>query len=48
MEDVLFVIVVGANDAFFDTNASGVQTAGNILRIMKELGKNGGCCVSWI
>jgi phospholipase/lecithinase/hemolysin len=39
--DALYVILIGANDAFFDPNVTGAQTVENVSSIMKKLGKKG-------
>jgi hypothetical protein len=41
VEDVLYVILVGANDAFFGANVTGVQSVRKIASIMEKLGKKG-------
>lgn len=39
--NALYVILIGANDAFFDANVTGAQTVENVSSIMKKLGKKG-------
>lgn len=44
--DALYVVFIGANDAFFDGNVTGAQTVENVSSIMKTLGKKGECSAS--
>ncbi|KIM90034.1 carbohydrate esterase family 16 protein [Piloderma croceum F 1598] len=37
----LFIIAIGANDAFFDVNVTAAETVGNIVRMMKKLRYHG-------
>jgi lysophospholipase L1-like esterase len=41
--DALFIIAIGANDAFFDKKVTAAETTGNIVRMMKRLGDHGEC-----
>jgi hypothetical protein len=41
--DGLFIIAIGANDAFFDVNVTAAETTRNIVRMMKKLRDHGEC-----
>lgn len=43
VENTLFVILVGGNDAFFSANVTGAQSAAVVSAVVQRLGHKGVC-----